>query len=1414
MSKFVPLSACMLPPKSKSWSCSGCKLYQYAPIHIFTKEERKCYEATLDPERADKKNNSYKLGPEGPDDAEVMVVMEAPTRSEDDYGNAFTAGPARIVRRNAKDCGLEPEDWRWNYLLRCANPDDEEMSLPSMVYCSRYLSQDVLRVKPKVIVTFGAKATAAVLGKPSASINHFATVAQKAVVAGHECVVYPMLSPGYILRNDYLARRYLEHFKKLAEHLTGKTEVLEDSSIYRIVTTPDEAIEVCQKMIAAVEEGVTIDADTETSNLNPFKMGQRLSVISLARSMKRGYAIMYNHDESAWTDADRKRVNKEGLKPLFAHRKLKVRWHNGKFDVKWIRKHLKFWPRDQSEDTMLTHYALDENVEHGLKPLALMYTDMGDYDEELDKYLATQDVPDKPRYDLVPMNLLGKYAAQDPVATRKLAVALKRESERQDEPVRALAYRVLPAISAASTRLEYNGLAIDTEFGNKVAVPYLETASKQSYDAILSDPTVRKFIRDREQQERQKYIDGLKGRLDKKTNLRVKKSLNDLPPIDVKRYFEFSLNSPDQLCTLLYEPEYFAHPPILSRKTGNISTDKDAMQELIKQKSPIAKAIQEFRLDEKLVSTYARPMLAACAEQGDNIMHPNILAHGTKCVTGDTEVLTEHGLRPIRELVVHRRVGFASPPNVRVWDGAGWRRPVAAYYGGRAATVQLTTSDGGQLEGTLEHPVLTPQGWCHLGALRPGDEVVRYASGVPTRVSVARTVNKDNIVFDLTMEYGHVADAVPFVSQRVSVSGDARPAYSRVAPRAVLGAVPDRGMDAGSAASGEIASFAEDAQGSCVFREDADGGEVGEHRAPVHGRATGCQPGQYAGGERAILGASSQSAARGGTATSDACTSAPRGPGLYAQGPSRSSLPHAFRPGAVPAARFGRRQDAQSRVLDGARESETATRPPHGVEPRGQDRATVTESVGALGGRRVSDMLALRGRRAAVAQAVDRQDDLPGFPGRGTARRSGGVWRGVAPAGGRSETDSPVALAWVPLSGRVESRVAAIERCHGCADREVRDLTHAFVTNGFISHNTGRASTKNPNLQATPNKGASLIKRMVVSRFGAKGVIVQADYSQIELRILAAVSGDPKMIDAYATGKDLHLLTACLIFNLTEQQYHALDKATQKKYRTIAKRVNFGIAYGIGAPGIVGTLHSEGVDVEESEAKKWLDIFYRKYPRVTKWIARVEDTTHEDEFSRSLFGRRRRLLEITSEISDTVARAERQAVNHVIQSSAADFTWTSMVLMDQEIQLRSGRDPELLLPTITRREFPVDERWKDVNLVLQVHDSILVDCPVEMTGEVVDMFNRTMPKVVDLAPIVWGDWVTDRLKVMRKVATQVDVEVGPSWRDAYKVKVLSDVPKALFIANRMKAKCDTDPRYKWDEKDEEEALAAFKKEAA
>ena len=197
---------------------------------------------------------------------------------------------------------------------------------------------------------------------------------------------------------------------------------------------------------------------------------------------------------------------------------------------------------------------------------------------------------------------------------------------------------------------------------------------------------------------------------------------------------------------------------------------------------------------------------------------------------------------------------------------------------------------------------------------------------------------------------------------------------------------------------------------------------------------------------------------------------------------------------------------------------------------------------------------------------------------------------------------------------------------------------------------TGRLSSSNPNLQNIPNKTA--VGRQIREAFvAAPGhVLISLDYSQIELRLLAHVSGDPVLVQSFQAGEDVHARTASEIFQMPLQ-----DVGRQE--RGIAKSINFGLLYGMGPHRL-----SQEVGITRAEAKEYIDRYFDRYQGIRVWHEKTLAKAHKDLSVRTLFGRRRMLPDLAAKNKLVIQRAERTAINTPIQGSAADLLKKAMVV--------------------------------------------------------------------------------------------------------------------------------------------------------
>jgi DNA polymerase I len=247
---------------------------------------------------------------------------------------------------------------------------------------------------------------------------------------------------------------------------------------------------------------------------------------------------------------------------------------------------------------------------------------------------------------------------------------------------------------------------------------------------------------------------------------------------------------------------------------------------------------------------------------------------------------------------------------------------------------------------------------------------------------------------------------------------------------------------------------------------------------------------------------------------------------------------------------------------------------------------------------------------------------------------------------------------------------------------------------------TGRLSTSNPNLQAIPIRTelGKEIRSAFVAETGHR--LISADYSQIELRILAHVSGEPKLREAFERGEDIHRATAAEVLGVDPAKLTSGE-------RSIAKMINFGIVYGISAYGL-----SENLEIPREQAQAYIDAYLARFPMVQDFIQRTIEQCERDGYVTSLLGRRRPVPEIRARNRQTRGLGERIAVNFVMQGSNADIIKVAMVSIHRRLR----------------------EEGRSARLVLQVHDELLVEAPDAEVSAVKKLVRAEMCNAYPLDP--------------------------------------------------------------------------------
>jgi DNA polymerase-1 len=268
---------------------------------------------------------------------------------------------------------------------------------------------------------------------------------------------------------------------------------------------------------------------------------------------------------------------------------------------------------------------------------------------------------------------------------------------------------------------------------------------------------------------------------------------------------------------------------------------------------------------------------------------------------------------------------------------------------------------------------------------------------------------------------------------------------------------------------------------------------------------------------------------------------------------------------------------------------------------------------------------------------------------------------------------------------------------------------------------TGRLSSENPNLQNIPVRTeqgrairAAFVARPAAGDPGAEVTFLGADYSQIELRVLAHLSQDPHLIEAFQNEEDIHAATASGVYGVAPE-----DVAPEM--RRIAKMMNFGVIYGLSAHGL-----TQRSGMERRDAQAFIDAYFERFARVAEYIEEVKQSTRERGYAETLLGRRRYIPEIRSNNFQARSAAERVAVNMPVQGTAADVMKRAMLDVEHAIA----------------------ERELAGRMLLQVHDELILEVPPAEVDEMAALLQARMPQAIAMV-----------------VPLKIEMKSGPNWRD-------------------------------------------------
>jgi DNA polymerase-1 len=279
---------------------------------------------------------------------------------------------------------------------------------------------------------------------------------------------------------------------------------------------------------------------------------------------------------------------------------------------------------------------------------------------------------------------------------------------------------------------------------------------------------------------------------------------------------------------------------------------------------------------------------------------------------------------------------------------------------------------------------------------------------------------------------------------------------------------------------------------------------------------------------------------------------------------------------------------------------------------------------------------------------------------------------------------------------------------------------------------TGRMASENPNMQNIPvsSEHGKNVRRAFLAPPGKK--LLSLDYSQVELRIAAMMSGDEKLIEIFKEGRDVHSAVAARVFRKKEEE-------VTKEERRAAKAINFGVIYGMGANALRQSLAQGGNTVTQADANQYLDDYFAAFAKLSIFLDETKASAARKGYTETMFGRRRYLDGLASRIPYIRAAAERMALNAPLQGTGADIVKIAIIRVDQVLKDRK-----------------LD---KKAVLLLQVHDELVYEVDEKAVREVATVIKETMESVIPK-------------EKTHGVSLEVGVSVGNNWEELESVSIV------------------------------------------
>lgn len=1248
-----------------------------------------------------------------PETTEVLFVLSFPGEAEDLEGKGpFVGNVGKFLNDLLYSIGLTRTDPRlgFTYAVRCRPKETNEEKirqgrrdrLPSDIElkaCSDYLEQEISSLSNlKLIVCLGSTASKRIIGSTGAQYDSLIgkvvnTLYAKALFMFHPSKLSSTTSHKERAELEAKASTAMSYVKGVLQGVVQKP--LRKPVTYRVIRNVEQAKWLFDKLSSSE----VFSFDLETSALDFLE--SHVLCISLSFKEQTGYVLPFYKQYLVpfWDSDEDYNFIYSRIKSILENSSLKKIGHNGKFDILHLRS-FGINVKGYYFDTMLMHFALDENSSHGLKELSWSYTDMGGYDDELEEIrnkikdergISYREVS----FDLLPEEKMWEYAAADADVTLRLFnIFFPRLKEENLLDLYSVYYR--PMVEMLSD-IEYRGITIDLEYLDS-AITFYEDKVKALESQLLEDPYIKEYI----EEKREVY------RAERAKKWEVSKTLSRR--YSVKDYCEigidsitFNSNSPKQLI------EFFIHKmkqPILATTEKNSPSINNEVLKVYAKKLPVASILSSKNQASHILGTSLEGMKKRLRR--DNKLHTSFNMHvavtARLCVAGDTKLDTNQGSFEVSELQLTKDIEHT------IFTHTGKpRRILNKFYKGREEMFKVQLDNDNFIVCTRGHRLLTPGGWKHVRDLSSGDTVCSYIySGSSTRLLSQKLIcSQDTQSIGREEFYSHLS-----LRRFNSISSSTEVSNNRLGlfcEQNLLEA-SIQGGDETSKSSKSFKSFEREykscKRSHCNHRQT-------ETSRPSRARIKlSCFIQSF--WSKRIHSKEKPSISQYQALETFTRENAGNRSGLFRQVRtlcSRNkvlSFSLLFRPKRV--LQYSLFSILKSSPVDLVYKG---SRFLYDYLSRGRKT------------REKSCMLGFKSIRNVVVNLTSRFTDISYSTVSTLQELHGGLLLPTSSASCRdrwvvscnnfegirhykreiyereqdnfTENSSREVLER-PKPICFENTTATISSIEPVGVKDVWDIEvdedHSYCAQGLIHHN----SSSDPNLQNVPNKGrfpedSERVRNIFVA--DPDCFILEADYGQIEFRMWAQLSQDPALYKDLRDGLDVHTKFAAMGFNIPESE-------VTKPLRNTAKNVVFGTMYGRSPESV-----AEELEISNREAISIQKALFNRYPQAVKWINVSKASAKRDGYVTGFFGQRRRLAQQLSDARRFIrSEAERQSVNSPIQGSSSQMTCVAAIKIFQGIR-ESNFNPS-------------------TRILLLIHDSIVLNIHKNDAKECLDLVERCM----------------------------------------------------------------------------------------